>query len=279
MEFIKSTLDEGVLILTMDDPPSRNSLGPDMSSEINEQIDIFENDPGMRVLVLTGTDPAFCSGANVKGFDQSNKTVQEEDSITPWQLMDPTQATRHKNSDAQISRIKFLPWRLWQLQKPTIAALNGYAFGVGAGLSLCCDIRIASENAVFSESFVRMGLVPGDGSSWQLPRLVGLSNTFLMQYTGDRYDANQCLEMGLVSKVVDHGKLMETTLELAKKIAAGPTFSHGLIKYLIHSGLETSFQKGLAESNAALSLARKTNDHKEGARAFVEKRPPKFVGN
>jgi enoyl-CoA hydratase/carnithine racemase len=99
-----------------------------------------------------------------------------------------------------------------------------------------------------------------------------------MQYTGDRFDANQCLEMGLVSKVVSHEKLMEATLELAKRIAAGPTFSHGLIKYLIHSGLESTFQKGLAESNAALNLARKTTDHKEGARAFVEKRSPKFVG-
>jgi enoyl-CoA hydratase/carnithine racemase len=278
MDFIKSKLDEGVLVITMDDPSSRNSLGPSMSSELNDQLDIFESDPDMRVLVLTGSDPAFCSGANVKGFDQSNKSSQQEESLTPWQLMDPNQATIHRSSDAQASRIKFLPWRLWQIQKPTIAALNGYAFGVGAGLSLCCDIRIASENAVFSESFVRLGLVPGDGSSWQLPRLVGLSNTFLMQYTGDRFDANQCLEMGLVSKVVSHEKLMEATLELAKRIAAGPTFSHGLIKYLIHSGLESTFQKGLAESNAALNLARKTTDHKEGARAFVEKRSPKFVG-
>ena len=273
---------DGVFVVTMDDPRTRNAFGPEMSAQLHTALDRFESDPTLRVLVLTGQDPAFCSGANVRGFQRSNEerdeAAEEQPAVTPWQAMDPRQALRHRSVEAQTSRAQFLPWRIWQLQKPTIAAVNGSAYGVGAGLTLCCDIRIASERAVFSEAFVRMGLVPGDGSSWQLPRLVGLSNAFLMQYTGDGVDGQEAGRIGLVSRVVPHEELLTTVMELATRIARGPTFSHGLIKYLVHAGLESDFRTGLEMSNAALALARETEDHKEGARAFMEKRPPVFQG-
>ena len=282
-EYIRSEESEGVFVVTMDDPRTRNSLGPEMSAGLHRALDRFESDPDLRVLVLTGRDPAFCSGANVRGFQRSNEERErpgaaEPPPVTPWQVMDPRHALQHRGAEAQAARGQFLPWRLWQIQKPTIAAVNGFAFGVGAGLALCCDIRIASDRGVFSEAFVRMGLVPGDGSCWQLPRLIGMSNALLLQYTGDQVNASEAARMGLVSREAPHEDLMSTVMELATRIAQGPTFSHGLIKYLVHAGLESDFRTNLELSNAALALARQTEDHREGARAFVEKRRPVFRG-
>ena len=168
--------------------------------------------------------------------------------------------------------------RLHELQKPSIAAVNGHAIGAGMGIALTCDIRIASEKAVFSEAFVRMGLIPGDGSSWQLPRLIGLSNTLLLQYTGDRIDGTEAYRIGLASRVVPHEDLMPTAMELALRLARGPTQSLSLIKYLVHKSMESSFRESLEIAHAAQELVRSTEDHKEAVRAFLEKRQPDFKG-
>ena len=151
--------------------------------------------------------------------------------------------------------------------------------GVGMGLALACDIRIASEKAVFSEAFVRMGLIPGDGSCWQLPRLIGLSNTFLLQYTGDRIDGAESYRMGLVSKVLPHEEFMPAAMELASRVAHGPTQSMSLIKYLVQKSQETNLRESLEIAHVAQDLARQTEDHKEAVSAFLEKRPRSSRGD
>ena len=279
-QFIKTESREGVFILTMHDPPTRNALGSDMSREITEALDRFEDDPEDRVLLLTGTEPSFCSGANVRGFNQRIEEREEgaaqggEAPPLPWGKME-TRFSRRRTSEEGAA---FVPLRLHQLQKPSIAAVNGHAMGVGMGVALACDIRIAAEKAQFSEAFVRMGLIPGDGSCWQLPRLIGLSNTLLLQYTGDRVDGNEAYRMGLVSKVVPDDAIMEASMEMATRLAQGPTQSLSLIKYLVHKSLETNLQESLALSHVAQEQARKTEDHKEAVRAFLEKRRPEFKG-
>ena len=175
----------------------------------------------------------------------------------------------------QASRV---PLRIHKLQKPSIAAVNGHAMGVGMGVALACDIRYAAEKAVFSEAFSRMGLIPGDGSSWQLPRLIGLSNTLLLQYTGDRIDGNEAYRMGVVSKVFPGDALMEAALELATRLAQGPIVSLSLIKYLALRSLEMDFEESLALAHVAQEQARSTEDHKEAVQAFLEKRQPEFKG-
>ena len=165
-QFIKTESREGVFILTMHDPPTRNALGSDMSREITDALDRFEDDPEDRVLLLTGTEPSFCSGANVRGFNQRIEEREEgaaqggEAPPLPWGKME-TRFSRRRTSEEGAA---FVPLRLHQLQKPSIAAVNGHAMGVGMGVALACDIRIAAEKAQFSEAFVRMGLIPGDGS-------------------------------------------------------------------------------------------------------------------
>ncbi|MCI0794288.1 MAG: enoyl-CoA hydratase/isomerase family protein [Chloroflexi bacterium] len=279
-QFIKTEIRDGVLILTMHDPPTRNALGPDMAKEIQEVLDHFEDDPDQRVLLLTGTEPSFCSGANVRGFSQriEEREQQSKEKGDPEPLPWGKMESRYARRGSRESGAAFLPLRLHQLQKPSIAAVNGHAMGVGMGVALACDIRIAAEKAQFSEAFVRMGLIPGDGSSWQLPRLIGLSNTLLLQYTGDRVDGKEAYRLGLVSKVVPDDQIMEASLELATRLAQGPTQSLSLIKYLVHRSLETDLEESLEIAHVAQEQARQTEDHKEAVQAFLEKRRPNFKG-
>ena len=131
---------------------------------------------------------------------------------------------------------------------------------------------------MFSEAFSRMGLIPGDGSCWQLPRLIGMSNTLLIQYTGDRIDGNEAYRLGIASKVLPDDELMEASLELATRLAKGPTQSLALIKYLVHKSLSMDFEEALDLSHVAQEQVRKTDDHKEAVQAFLEKRPAEFKG-
>jgi 2-(1,2-epoxy-1,2-dihydrophenyl)acetyl-CoA isomerase len=272
----ESTAD-GVLLLTLDDPSTRNAYGGQLSQEIEGEIDRFAQDPELRVLVLTGADPAFCSGANVRGF---NRAVQEREAQgappppTPWEVLDPAYMADsiHEPMGPVIVR------KLWNLQKPSIAAVNGAAYGLGCGIALSCDIRIASESARFSEAFIRNGLIPADGSAWQLPRLIGLSNTLLLQYTGDAVNGQEAFRLGLCSKVVPHEILMQATMELATRLAQGPTYAMSMIKMLVHKAQQQDLAEHLMQASRAQNLARRTEDHKEGVRAFLEKRKPNFKG-
>ena len=277
-EFVKTERRDGVVLATLHDPATRNAVGEEMARELMEELDRFDDDPEDRVLLLTGADPSFCSGANVRRFDrdiQERAAGSGEAPSLPWGQMEARLGARERRDRALGAR---LPLRIHQLQKPSIAAVNGHAVGLGMGLALACDIRIASERAVFSEAFVRMGLIPGDGSCWQLPRLIGLGNTFLLQYTGDRVDAAEALRMGLVARVAPHEEMLPAAMELASRLAAGATRSMSLIKYLVHRSLDTGLEESLELAHAAQDVARATEDHKEAVQAFLQKRQPRFQG-
>ena len=277
-EFVKVENDEGVMLLTLHDPPTRNAINPDMAREFFEALDRFEDDPELRVLLLTGSEPSFCSGANVRGFSSSIRAREEKDEpadVRPWGTMEARHAKRF---DAESSRAPEMVLRLQEQQKPTIAAVNGHAIGAGMGLALACDVRLASEKAIFSEAFVRMGLIPADGSCWNLPRLIGVSNTLLLQYTGDRVDGPEALRLGLVSRLVPDDQLMDSALELAQLVAQGATRSQSLIKYLVTRSADQSFREHLDLAHVAQDQARSTEDHREAVQAFLEKRPPTFKG-
>ena len=283
--FIDAQDTGGVLLIAMDDPPTRNAIGDEMAGEINQELDRLERSADLRALVLTGRDPSFCSGANVKRMDDANRERGESSPLpadrTAWDALDEAWAALGEPSTdaaADIDGVRFVPLRLHELQKPSIAAVNGYAMGLGMGIALSCDIRIASENARMSETFIRRGLIPADGSCWQLPRMIGLGETMLLQYTGAVLDAQECLRLGIVNRVVEHGELMDRTLDLARQIADGPTYSMALIKKLVQRSLQVGFAESLRLAGPAQTLARQTEDHKEGVRAFVEKRTPRYVG-
>lgn len=277
-EFIKTENQDGVLVLTMHDPPTRNALGLEMAKEIVDTLDEFENDPSQRVLLLTGTDPSFCSGANVRGFSQRiQEREQQVDPVEslPWGKMESRFSKREQISRYQAPQVVL---RIHELQKPSIAAVNGHAMGVGCGLALACDIRFAGEKAQFSEAFVQRGLIPGDGSCWQLPRLIGYSNALMLQYTGDRINGEEAYRLGLASKVYPDSELMDGAMELATRFASGPTQSYSLIKYLVHQSMDMSLSESIGLAHVAQEHARTTEDHKEAVQAFLDKRRPNFKG-
>lgn len=273
---------DAILVLTMNDPPTRNALGPELMDQLTTQIDRFARDRDLRCLVITGAGPSFSSGANVRGFarrieasETGGGETEEEPTPHPWQELDPAYYARETGDFAMGPPIVR---QLHNLQKPSIAAVNGHAYGLGCGIALSCDFRVASVSARFNEAFIRNGLVPADGSCWQLPKLVGMANALWMQFSGEAVDGPEAYRIGLANKVTEDAELMPVTLEMAGKLARGPVYAMGLIKQLIHQGFQQDLSQHLPLASRAQALTRTTYDHKEGVRAFLEKRPPEFRG-
>lgn len=274
------TREHGILLLTLDDPSTLNSLGEPLTSELLSEIDRFAADPDLRCLVLTGAGRSFSSGANVRGFARS---IDERDAAAeagddparqPWPTLDPmftAEETREAVGPALVHR-------LHNLQKPSIAAVNGFAYGLGCGVALSCDIRVAGESARFSEAFVRNGLIPADGSAWQLPKLIGTARTLWMQYTGEQIDGREAERIGLVNVTVADDELIDTAIGMATQLATGPVFAMGMIKQLVTRGFDQTLPEHLALASRAQEIARTTDDHREGVSAFVNKRKPEFKG-
>jgi enoyl-CoA hydratase/carnithine racemase len=281
-QYIHVDEQDRVLVITMDDPKTRNAIGVEMLEEINQELDRFEESPDLRCLLLSGKDPAFCSGANVRGMSQAidqNEKAEKKKELPdkPWDAVAGRRDDPAYKED-EVEGVRSLPIRLYRLQKPSIAAVNGYAMGLGLGIALSCDIRFAAEKANFSETFIMRGLIPADGSCWQLPRMIGLSNTFMLQYTGDRIDPDTALRMGLISKICPDDELLQQALDFAKRLASGPTYSMGVIKWLVHESLDLKFEESMKLAGMAQTVARDTFDHKEGVQAFLEKRKPQYKG-
>lgn len=275
---LTETTSDGVLVLTLNDPATRNSLTETLSAELSAEVERFAQDAALRVLVITGANPAFCSGANVRNFDRNIRQREEESGdagrVSPWDQLDPSFTARLNRTPGGPAIVL----QLHTLQKPALAAVNGAAYGLGCGIALSCDFRVVSEKARFSEAFIRNGLIPADGSAWQLPRMIGLTRTLWMQYTGEPITGEEAARIGMANVVVPHESLMSTALEMATKLARGPIYSMALIKQLVYQGLNQTLPEHLTVATRAQNLARQTEDHKEGVRAFLEKRQPVFKG-
>jgi enoyl-CoA hydratase/carnithine racemase len=263
-DFLVYQQTHGVVLLTMNRPESRNALSDDdQFQEFVDVCDRINRDLTVRAVILTGAGTAFCAGGNVKQMLQRARDGEGP----PFQ-------TRGRYRYG----IQRIPTAIYDIEVPTIAAVNGPAIGAGCDLSCMCDIRIASESARFAESFVRLGLIPGDGGAWLLPRAVGLSNASLMTFTGEAIDAPEALRIGLVSKVVPDEALLDEAQALANRIAVNPTHALRLSKRLLREGQHTSLDTMLEMSAAFQALSHNTEDHKEAVEAFFEKRPPEFKG-
>jgi enoyl-CoA hydratase/carnithine racemase len=250
-----------ILTLTMNQPETRNALtGNTAVEELVQACAMVSKDNSIRVVILTGHGPVFSSGGNVK--DMLRYQTQQ---LTPDVIREEYR-----------QGIQRLPKALFNLDVPVIAAVNGPAIGAGLDLTCMCDIRIASEKATFAESFVKVGIVPGDGGAWLLPRVVGMSKASEMAFTGEALNAQQALACGLVSRVVVPEDLMKEALALANKIAANPGGVLRMTKRLLREGERSSLESLLEMSAGYQAIAHMTDDHHEAVRAFVENRPPKF---
>jgi 2-(1,2-epoxy-1,2-dihydrophenyl)acetyl-CoA isomerase len=213
---------------------------------------------------LTGEGDCFCSGGNLKDMREKKG------------MFGGTVGEIAAQYQAGIQRI---PRSLYRLDLPLIAAVNGPAIGAGCDLACMCDIRIASERAVFAESFLKIGIIPGDGGTWFLPQVVGFSRAAEMLFTGDSLDAGAARSIGLVSKVVASEDLMKEAMELAKRIAANPPQVLRWTKRLLREAQHARLDSVLELSATYQALAHHTADHGEALAAVFEKRVPRFVGH
>ena len=259
-QFVLYRVADGVATVTLNRPERRNALNRRAYDELEAAFRHASVDPDARCVVVTGADPAFCSGEDVKDMMTGDRPAEAP----------PPPAVEHRATPAAMAVI--------DCPKPVIAAVNGAAVGWGMELALYADIRIASDRAVFAELFVKRGLICDVGGFWKLPGLVGSAKAAELLFTGDAIDAAEALRIGLVSYVTPHADLTARALDLAGRIAANPPLALASLK----DGLRrTTF--GDPHDVGAWAIANihrlfSTEDHREGVRSFLEKRPPVFHG-
>jgi enoyl-CoA hydratase/carnithine racemase len=256
--------DGGVVVLTLNEPTTRNAISPGIADALVEYVNRINADLSVGCVILTGAGKGFSSGGNVKRM---------KDRV--GLLFGGSPAEIRRGYQQGIQRI---PLAMYALEAPSIAAVNGAAVGAGCDLASMCDIRIAGRSATFAESFLRVGLVSGDGGAWFLPRAVGMSKACEMTFTGDFIEAEEALRIGLVSKVVDDDELLDEATALARRIAAQPVHSLRLTKRLLRDSQQVSLSTALEMASSMQALAQHTRDQHEAVLAFSEKREPKFEG-
>jgi enoyl-CoA hydratase/carnithine racemase len=224
-----------------------------------ESLERARADSSVRVVILTGNGDTFCSGGNIRDM--------AEGKLKSWDMKNFLWEGVHR-----------IVLAMEDLDKPVIAAVNGAAMGAGLDMALMCDMRLCSDRARLGESYILMGLVPGDGGAFFLPRLVGVAKAMELLLTGEAIDPGEALRIGLVNRVVPHESLMDEAMKLARKIAAMPPQAVRMMKRAVYQSLDCTLRTHLDYVSSQLSLLSETEDHLEAARSFLEKRKPLFTG-
>ena len=241
-------------ILSINTPKALNALNTQVLCELDKAIDMIENDEDIHILIITGEGRAFVAGADIAEMKEMNSKEARQFA---------------KNGLGVFRKIELM-------EKPVIAAVNGFALGGGCELSMCCDIRIASEKAKFGQPEVGLGIIPGFAGTQRLARLVGMGRAKELIFTSDMIDANEAYRIGLVNKVVPQDELMNEAIALANKILSKGQIAVRFAKTSINRGMETDIETGMAIERDLFGLCFATEDQKEGMGAFLEKRSPNY---
>jgi enoyl-CoA hydratase/carnithine racemase len=255
-DFVLYEQSGGVVTLTLNNPDERNALStPVQWDAVVQACGRAQRDASVKCVILTGAGSAFCAGGNVKDMKKRSGIAA---------------GGGYSIREGYRAGIQRIPLALYNLDVPTIAAVNGPAIGAGLDLTCMCDIRIASEKAKFAESFVKLGIIPGDGGAWLLPRVVGMSKAAELTFTGDTIDAAAALACGLVSKVVPPEQLLTDATALAQRIAANPAPALRMAKRLLREGQHMRLDSLLEMSAAFQALAHQTPEHEQALDAFLQ---------
>lgn len=256
--------DQHVETWTLNIPDQRNPItGEDVVEALVAAVSRVNADTEVRCVILTGAGEGFSSGGNIRDIQAGRGYF----GAPPFQS---AEGYRHG--------IQCVPLALYRCEVPLIAAVNGPAIGAGCDLAMMCDLRVASTKAVFAESFVKLGLIPGDGGAWLLPRVIGQARAAEMTLTGDPVSAEQALAWGLVSQVVEPEHLLGTAHALADRVAANPPLAVRMAKRLLRQAQHQTLEATLELSAALQALAHHTKDHKEALASITQKRVGDFVG-
>ncbi len=254
-----------IATVTMNRPDTRNAIAEHSDcAELVEAIRRADSDPEVSVMILTGAGSAFSAGGNIKA-------MRDRNGIGP---LDSPDATR-LNYKAGVQKI---PRALMEVEIATIAAVNGHAIGLGCDLACLCDMRISSDAAKFASSFVKLGIVPGDGGAWILPRAIGYARAAEMILTGDVITADKALEIGLVNALAPAQSVLDEARALAERVAVNPPRAVRMAKRLLREAQHSRLPDILELSAAYQALAHETGDHKAAVDAFIDKSTPKFTG-
>jgi enoyl-CoA hydratase len=255
------SVNDGIALVTLNRPDSLNALSFRMMDELGVLFGhTLGKDAGVRCIVLTGAGgKAFCAGADIKERAGRNARTAE--------------------TFAALRGTVELFRQIEECEKPVLAAINGYAMGGGLEIALCCDIRLAATHARLGLPELRLGALPAAGGTQRLSRLIGTARTKEFLFTGEPVDAAEALRLGLVNRVVDPDQLLDEALDMARKIAGLAPLAVQFAKRAVHMGSQVGLEAGLEFERYAASILMDTDDRREGMRAFVEKRAPRFTGN
>ena len=248
-----------VAIITLNRPEAKNAFSIEMITLWNEYLKNARNDINVRVLIVTGKGDTFCSGGDIQEMAEGR--------LRSWDMKNFVWEGVHR-----------IVLNLEDMDKPVIAAINGAAMGAGMDMAIMCDIRICSDRARFAESYVNMGVVPGDGGAYFLPRLIGISKALELLLTGDVINPGEALKLGIVNRVVPHEDLLNEAFRLSEKIAKKPPQAVRMIKRAVYQAQISSLRSHLDYISSQLALLTETEDHVEAAKAFLERRKPVFTG-
>lgn len=255
---ILTSLINHVQIITLNRPEKKNAFNGEMIEEWVKALEDAQQNEEVHVIVITGAGSAFCSGGDVGGMKQDQKPLDNKNKL--WE---------------NIHRV---PLTLKSIDKPVIAAINGPAVGAGLDMALMCDIRTMVSDSKVSEGYVKVGLVPGDGGAFFLPKIVGEAKAFELLWTGNFISSEEALTLGLVNHVYSQEKFFEKTMQLAEQIAAGPQVAIRMTKRAVRYSRTMELEPALDLISSHYAIIKETDDHKEGVAAFKEKRKAKFTG-
>ncbi|MAF94651.1 MAG: enoyl-CoA hydratase [Rhodospirillaceae bacterium] len=256
----------GVCRITLNRPKSLNAINPDMARALKQVAAEIKADEAVRVAVIEGTGDHFMAGGDVKGF----KALFDEN---------PGEAAIRAHFDGMLTTVHDFIADFRQMPKPVLGSVHGAVAGAGVSLMMACDMVLAADDSFYTLAYCRLGTSPDAGSTFALPRTVGLKKAFEIALLGDRFDAGEALRCGLVNRVVPAAELRAETDKLAKRLAEGPVRAYGETKALLNGSLTRTLEEQLAAETAAFVNCTVTEDFKEGVAAFVDKRPPRFTGS